>query len=157
LWDETMAESAAKYMQANPEKTFVVIAGNGHLEYGYGIPDRVKRRTGADYALVVQDMDYIDGIGDYILYPEEMGYEASPKMGVMVDETDDGLLVKKVFPDSIASGAGIEKGDYIIDFNGIEIFELDDIRLALMYAQKDKSYKFKVQRGDETVSLTATF
>lgn len=44
LWDETMAESIAKYAQANPDTQIIVLAGQGHVISGYGIPSRVKRR-----------------------------------------------------------------------------------------------------------------
>jgi uncharacterized iron-regulated protein len=44
LWDETMAETIAKYAQKNPRDRQIVLAGVGHIIYGYGIPDRVARR-----------------------------------------------------------------------------------------------------------------
>lgn len=44
LWDETMAETIAQFLQANPDSQVVVLAGQGHIVYGYGIPSRVARR-----------------------------------------------------------------------------------------------------------------
>jgi len=44
LWDETMADSIAKFVKANPDSQVVVLAGKGHIVYGYGIPSRVERR-----------------------------------------------------------------------------------------------------------------
>ncbi|MDG2990072.1 ChaN family lipoprotein [Candidatus Synechococcus calcipolaris G9] len=44
LWDETMAAAIANYVEAHPEHLVVVLAGQGHVRYGYGIPDRVARR-----------------------------------------------------------------------------------------------------------------
>ncbi len=44
LWDETMAETIAQFYQNNPGNRIVVLAGKGHIIYGYGIPDRVARR-----------------------------------------------------------------------------------------------------------------
>ncbi len=44
LWDETMAERVAKFARQNSEFQTIVIAGSSHIIYGYGIPDRVKRR-----------------------------------------------------------------------------------------------------------------
>lgn len=44
LWDETMAETIAQFITANPDYQVVVIAGKGHIIYGYGIPSRVARR-----------------------------------------------------------------------------------------------------------------
>jgi uncharacterized iron-regulated protein len=47
LWDETMAERIAQTPRPMTDrrlKTIVVLVGQGHLVYRYGIPDRVKRR-----------------------------------------------------------------------------------------------------------------
>ena len=46
LWDETMAESIATFVKANPDYQVVVLAGKGHIMFGYGIPSRVERRLG---------------------------------------------------------------------------------------------------------------
>src|SRR5262249_22032376 len=44
VWDETMAEQAADYLMGHPNKSMVVLAGRGHMEFGSGIPNRVRRR-----------------------------------------------------------------------------------------------------------------
>jgi uncharacterized iron-regulated protein len=44
LWDETMAARIAQQLRQQPDKLVVVLAGQGHLVYRYGIPDRVERR-----------------------------------------------------------------------------------------------------------------
>ncbi len=44
VWDETMADNIAQFVTENPDYQVVVIAGQGHVIYGYGIPDRVARR-----------------------------------------------------------------------------------------------------------------
>ncbi|MBD3883103.1 ChaN family lipoprotein [Phormidium tenue FACHB-886] len=44
LWDETMAETIANFLKANPADPVIVLVGQGHLFYGDGIPSRVARR-----------------------------------------------------------------------------------------------------------------
>jgi uncharacterized iron-regulated protein len=44
LWDETMAQGIADFFRAKPNHQVIVLAGDGHLVYGYGIPSRVARR-----------------------------------------------------------------------------------------------------------------
>jgi uncharacterized iron-regulated protein len=44
VWDETMAATIAEFYQQHPGDRFVAIAGQAHIENGYGIPDRVARR-----------------------------------------------------------------------------------------------------------------
>ncbi|MGL5082902.1 MAG: ChaN family lipoprotein [Microcoleaceae cyanobacterium] len=44
LWDETMAETIARFLQSKPDYQVIVIVGQGHVVYDYGIPSRVERR-----------------------------------------------------------------------------------------------------------------
>ena len=53
LWDETMAERLAQVLYQS-DRQVVVLTGQGHLVYGYGIPSRVMRRVqGTDLAQIV--------------------------------------------------------------------------------------------------------
>ncbi|AFZ32310.1 protein of unknown function DUF399 [Gloeocapsa sp. PCC 7428] len=45
LWDETMAEKITLFHQSQPNYQIVVLAGQGHIIYGHGIPSRVARRV----------------------------------------------------------------------------------------------------------------
>ncbi|MFE4105747.1 ChaN family lipoprotein [Almyronema epifaneia] len=47
LWDETMAAAIAQFYQTH-HRPVLVLAGQGHLVYNFGIPDRVQRRLGSD-------------------------------------------------------------------------------------------------------------
>jgi len=47
LWDETMAERVAQQVEAQPDRQVIVLAGEGHVLNGYGIPNRVARRLPA--------------------------------------------------------------------------------------------------------------
>lgn len=44
LWDETMAERIAQQHRRFPDRPIIVLVGQGHLIYRYGIPQRVERR-----------------------------------------------------------------------------------------------------------------
>ncbi len=48
LWDETMADAIANFAKKDPNYQTIVLAGRSHIIYGYGIPDRVHRRLGAN-------------------------------------------------------------------------------------------------------------
>ncbi|CAN5748484.1 ChaN family lipoprotein [soil metagenome] len=43
LWDETMAEGIVEQLATDPNRQVIVLAGEGHIAYGYGIPSRVAR------------------------------------------------------------------------------------------------------------------
>ena len=66
VWDEIMAESIAANLGGNK---IVVLAGNGHIQYKYGIPDRAFRRTSASFRtlyLVSAGKEIELGIADYV-------------------------------------------------------------------------------------------
>jgi len=59
-WDETMAMTIADFKEDNPDTQVVVLAGNGHVIYGHGIPDRVERRLGDDLTQQIVLLNPID-------------------------------------------------------------------------------------------------
>jgi uncharacterized iron-regulated protein len=82
LWDETMAERITHFLLAHPDAQVVVLAGQGHIVYGYGIPSRVARRLEGtmplSQALVLlnpsTEFQVGDGaIADYFWFSEPSG------------------------------------------------------------------------------------
>jgi uncharacterized iron-regulated protein len=59
LWDETMAHAAADWLEhAGPDARMLILAGGGHVRYGFGIPRRLFRRAPLPYAIVLtRDVD----------------------------------------------------------------------------------------------------
>lgn len=43
-WDDTMAFVASEYIQAHPNQVLVIVVGDFHVQYGGGLPDRLKAR-----------------------------------------------------------------------------------------------------------------
>jgi len=46
VWDGYMAESAARFQQTRGIRRMLIIAGSGHIERGFGIPNRAAALTG---------------------------------------------------------------------------------------------------------------
>jgi uncharacterized iron-regulated protein len=55
VWDSTMARGVVSYLNtaAGMSKTMVVLAGTGHMAYGYGIPERVAGSCDLPYRIVI--------------------------------------------------------------------------------------------------------
>jgi uncharacterized iron-regulated protein len=51
-WDEFMAASAASFQTRRHLRRMVVLAGSGHIDHGFGIPQRAVQRTGGRAATV---------------------------------------------------------------------------------------------------------
>jgi uncharacterized iron-regulated protein len=150
LWDEAMAESAAAYLREHPEKTLVVLAGSGHLEYGQGIPSRVQRRIQVPAAVVLngtrRDLD--PRAADFLLFPREVALPAAGLLGVLLDTQSkgEGMAVKGFIEDSGAKAAGMEEGDRIVRIGEISIAAYADIRIALIDSRPGQRLPVEVMR-----------
>jgi uncharacterized iron-regulated protein len=68
LRDETMGRVVARFLDS-PEgkgRIMMVVAGNGHMNYGFGIPERVRSRLNVPYRIVLASDS-----GELVLSPEE--------------------------------------------------------------------------------------
>jgi aminopeptidase N len=151
VWDEGMAESAHRFLENHPEHKMVILAGNGHVRHKYGIPDRLYRRNHEPFTVVVQDEEIEDGVADYVLLTTKLIGKGSPKLGVMVEEKDQGLVIMGVSQNSPAQKAELQKGDVIEMFSEHPIQSLADLTLALFYGKIGSTVKIKVKRADKTI------
>ncbi len=55
LRDETMAQTVSDFLHSaqGKDRLMVVIAGGGHVNYGFGIPEGVQRRTPLPYRIIM--------------------------------------------------------------------------------------------------------
>jgi uncharacterized iron-regulated protein len=54
LWEEVMADEIVRWFRTAPDDAqIVVLAGGGHVANRYGIPERVHRRNGKEYKIVL--------------------------------------------------------------------------------------------------------
>lgn len=59
VWDDTMAWQTAEFMTKNPTHVFVIVVGEFHIQYGGGLPDRLKAR-GVSSILTLSQVDHSD-------------------------------------------------------------------------------------------------
>lgn len=88
VWDEAMAQAVAQNLK---DDIMIVLAGNGHIQYKYGIPQRAFRRTGLTFRTIyLQSSGHeIDrAIADYIWITVQAGSTPEEPDG-MVQRTDD--------------------------------------------------------------------
>lgn len=147
--DEAMAQTAAAWMTANPDGLLVVLAGGGHLVYGHGIPDRVKRRTGADGVIVLNDSvkQFEAGVGDYLLMPTPLRLSKEARIGAILDTSTPGELRVTGFSEgSPAEKAGIETGDRLLSIDGQDVASMADLKIALLDKNPGDKLPVRVQR-----------
>ncbi|MBW2030006.1 MAG: ChaN family lipoprotein [Deltaproteobacteria bacterium] len=155
VWDETMAETLVDFLTRKPDYQVVVLAGNGHLEYGSGIPKRVKRRLGIDYAIILPDPGnpLEAGIADFIVFPGKAKEPESPKLGVMLDTTGGTLLIKGFTRGSHAKEAGMEEGDRILALDNRQVKDIPDLKASLALRKIGETVTVTVKRKKRTLDL----
>jgi len=159
LWDEGMAERTAHYLEQNPEKRMVVLAGIGHLEEGTGIPKRVTRRIPMESAVVLPGgtVEVRPGVSDFILFPEEAQLPPKGVMGVRLADKG-GALVTSVTPDSPAAKGELKDKDIILFLDDIQISDVADLKIYLLDKKPGDTLKVVVRRkgfffGDTEIPL----
>jgi uncharacterized iron-regulated protein len=133
LWDEGMAQRAADYLKAHPGQRLVVLAGNGHLAYGSGIPQRLLRRQPVSSTIVLNGWQgSIEArLADFLLFPEARSLPPAGRLGVMLKEQGDHLSVASCMPGSPCQAAGLKPSDRLVAIDGQAITGMADLQLAL--------------------------
>ncbi|MGA1796367.1 MAG: ChaN family lipoprotein [bacterium] len=149
LWDETMAHSIARFMDAHPNHQMVVLAGAQHIIFSSGIPQRAQRLTNREYATLINgEFSGLDSdIGDFLIFPPPMEAPESPKLGVMLDEEDGEVRIKELSPGSAASKAGLKKGDALLSVDGWEIESIQDVKIGLFDHRNGETITVTVSRS----------
>ena len=148
LWDETMAQSVHDYMNNNPGHQLVVLAGNGHIAFGDGIPSRTYRRGKYDQAIIAnvtcnnpeQDM------ADFFLLSPIVQPPFSARLGVIINEEDNRVALKKIMHNSPAQKSGLKSGDLLLSFDGEPVKDISDLKLALLFKKEGDTATVEVKR-----------
>lgn len=150
VWDESMAASAAEYLNANPDRPMVILAGAGHLEFGSGIPQRLERRTHATYAIVInggEDEDVAPHLADYILLSLRKDLPPTGILGATFEEKRGECRVRALSPDGAAEKSGLKRGDVVLDIDGQPVKAVPDVHLALWDRKPGDRVKVRVRRS----------
>ena len=147
LWDETMAESASNYLTSNPDKQMVVLAGNGHLTFGFGIPQRAYRRNNLSYAILLNDVDPEKGISDYIVFPKHIEGDKPVRLMVLLAEEKGQIRITGFPENSISLKAGLAEGDVIVAIDGTPVHDISDVKILLLDKKRGERVDVKVSRG----------
>ncbi|NPB09072.1 MAG: PDZ domain-containing protein [Thermodesulfobacteria bacterium] len=155
LWDETMAERIVSYLNKHPDRQMVVIAGRAHVAYGYGIPSRVARRGIEDYVIVLLSPgeSLSPAMADYVLFPSPEKAPFTARLGVLIEETAEGLLIKKVLPGTPAEKAGLKPEDLILKADGKPVHSVADLKLILYQKGPKDRVELLIKRGKKTKKI----
>ncbi|MBI5439763.1 MAG: ChaN family lipoprotein, partial [Deltaproteobacteria bacterium] len=177
LWDETMARSAADFLES-PEgrgRRLVVLAGGNHVRHGFGIPRRLFLREPLPYVIVepfvnrarveVPREKLMDvSVPSVPLRSADIywsvRYTETEKvmLGVTIEETGGkGVRVLGVMPASAGEKAGLRAGDVIVSIDGKPVRELVDLTFEVNLHKPGDTGPLEVERDGRTVPLSVTY
>ena len=75
-WDDTMAWQSVEFFKKHPDQVLVIVVGEFHVQYGGGLPDRLKARltaAGIDSSLIT-----VSQIMTYGMSPDDIQQSMQP-------------------------------------------------------------------------------
>ncbi len=175
LWDDTMARRIATALTEHPDKHMVVLAGGGHIQYGFGIPRRLFAKLPVSYTTIVPITVSMPADRDDLVMDVEVPELPLPyadfvwalpyrdladqkiRLGVMLDVSGDRLRVTAVMPGSAAERAGVMVDDRLLSLDGHDVPEMADLKAALAQAKVGENGTLVVARNGERVALSVAY
>jgi uncharacterized iron-regulated protein len=168
LWEESMAETVANFLkdEANKNRKLVVLAGGFHVQYGYGIPKRAFRRVPHAYSIILpaiteipkelknREMKMKSNVSIPLIASDfswKVSYIVPPpnriKLGVFLEELENGLKVLKVEKGSNAERMNLQKDDVLLALDGNELTDVEDLAAQLQKHNFGDTVHLKIVRG----------
>lgn len=120
---------------------------------GYNAGDEVTLTVerGEDTLDIAVTLGEFEGRGGRFMFSMPRAY-----VGISLGESDAGVTVENVQPDSPAAEAGLASGDVITTVNGEAVASPDDVVEIVRTAEPGDTLSLEVTRGDDTLSLDIT-
>jgi uncharacterized iron-regulated protein len=165
--DETMAERLARELHPWPDGggRAVVLAGEGHLAHGKGLPPRIARRLpGARLltalAVPAQAIAALRGPTPTADWPADLlvvsaqALPPPPSLGVVLKPQGGRFLIELVLPASAAEKAGWRVGDLLVSLDGVPLTRVKQIHDILRDAPLAEHAYSLLREGNE---ITTSF
>ncbi len=152
-----MSQSIDEFFRERSDYQMIVLAGKGHLEYGAGIPKRTFRRNGQDYAIVLIDAKVEKGIADYVIFPKPVEGITTPKLMTFLKEEKGRLKIAGFPEESVSEEAGLKVGDIILFIDEVEMRNIEDIKIHLLYKRKGDIIEVRILRKEKETEKEMEF
>jgi uncharacterized iron-regulated protein len=164
-WEETMAKTLASYIASrSPGEQVLVIIGNGHIEYRYGVPQRASARFPHAYRTIVTipgntaERSIDPAVADYVwITPEMQPFQVHRgRLGIRLETQApaEGLKIVAVLPDSPAARAGLKEGDILLSVNDHAVASLEDIHHAVEALPQEAACHLVIRRDGMEQAVT---
>lgn len=167
-WDRAMAEILAHHAlpTGKAEKPLVVgIMGSGHIRYGHGVPHQLHdlgiRKVGTLLPMAAESSckDIRPGLADavFALPKAAAAKPEPPRLGVRLEQAENGVLVTEVMSDSLAERSGLKSGDHLVEVAGLPARKLLPVMASIRQQPNGSWLPMRIKRGDDTLELVVKF
>ncbi len=166
LWDETMAQNIAAYLESHPKDRMVVLAGTQHTRNDSGIPPRVAGRIAVKQASVLNIYNGstpkdLAQVADYYFFAMVTSLPDTPKIGVVLSsitlKDEPRLKISEISPHGKAAEGGLAAGDILKTVDGYNVTTMSDLMASMLDTRPGDLIDITVLRKDgdqeKTVSL----
>ncbi len=167
-WDRAMAQGLADALRApdgGDAPLVVGILGAGHVRDGFGVPRQLRDLGVARVASLLPVDAQTDcaelkpGYADAVFAIPELPEDRPPppRLGVGLEQAEDGVRVVEVVPGRLGEASGLRKGDRIVSLAGSAAKEVGEV-IATVRAAPDGSWlPLEVRRDGRTIELLIKF
>jgi len=165
-WDRAMAEALAEARGRHAAALAVGILGQGHVLHGHGVPHQLRDLGLSDIAELVPLTVSRDCKGltagmarAVFTVPEHRPPEGPPppRLGVMIEAAEAGVLITQVVDDSVAAGAGLQVGDVVQTAAGEVLGGPGDLIRVVQRQSPGTWLPLAVRRDGEVLDVVARF
>ena len=169
LWEESMAETVANFLkdETNINRKLIVLAGGFHVQYGYGIPKRAFRRVPHAYSIILpsvteipkelknREMKMKSKVSIPLVASDfswKVSYIVPPpnriKLGVFLEELENGLKVLEVENGSNAERMNLQKDDVLLALDGNTVSDVEGLAAQLQKHSFGDTVRLTIERGN---------
>jgi uncharacterized iron-regulated protein len=166
VWDRAMAEAIAAALRRDPQPLVVGIMGRGHVEHGHGVPHQLRDlgvpnvatllpwdREAPCSALVAGLADAVFGVAT----PPAKAGPPRPRLGVVLEQTPEGVRIQRVEKGSLAESTGLRDGDVLVEIAGRAAKQSGDVADAVRRQAPGTWLPMVVRRAGDRIELVAKF
>lgn len=165
-WDRVMAFGIRDALARHPDATVVAIMGSGHVLNGWGVEAQL-RDLGVSDVVSMLPSDAVPDCAAVATRPAAVVFglppdaEADardrPRLGVWLEQTDAGVVVKEVGKGSVAEATGLRAGDTLVQIGGAACRGIDDAVERIGREPFGSWLPIRVRRGNAELELVARF
>jgi uncharacterized iron-regulated protein len=165
LWDRTMAQGIAEATAREPATIVVGVMGLGHLQNRDGVP-RQLAELGVKDAAVLLPWDATQPCAEltpeladalFGIEPRSEPPPDRPRLGVMLEPSDQGVRIAKVTDGSIAQRAGLQEQDIIETIAGERVGGVDEVIAAVTRQAPGTWLPISIRRAGQPLEIVARF